>query len=89
MLYLADFLRIKSQKTASQIALGDLSEEVREEPGWIGILQQKSGSSNIERLLLIKENQTSQVNEFSAFLGMGRCESGLIEVIPLISTLSI
>ena len=29
-------------------------------------LQQKPGSQNIKRLLFIKENQTSQVNEFSA-----------------------
>ena len=38
-------------------------------------LQQKPGSRNIQSLLLIKENQTSQVNEFSAFLCMGRCKS--------------
>ena len=36
---------------------------------------QRPGSRNIKRLLLIKENQTSQVNEFSAFLCMGRCKS--------------
>ena len=32
-------------------------------------------SWNIKRLLLIKENQTSQVNDLSAFLCMGRCKS--------------
>ena len=32
----------------------------------------KPGNWNIKRLLLIKENQTSQVNEHSAFLCMGR-----------------
>ena len=37
-------------------------------------LQQRSGSQNIKRLLLIKENQMSQVNEFSVFLHMGRCK---------------
>ena len=30
MFYLADFLRIQAQKAASQIALRDFSEEVRE-----------------------------------------------------------
>ena len=33
------------------------------------------GSGNIEKLLLIKEKQTSQVNKFSAFLCMGRYKS--------------
>ena len=40
-----------------------------------GLLQQKPGSQNIKRLLLIKENQTSQVNEFSTFLCLGRYKS--------------
>ena len=39
---------------------------------------------NIKRLLLIKENQISQVEEFSAFLCMGRCNSQLTEVISFI-----
>ena len=30
---------------------------------------------NIKRLLLIKENQISQVKEFTIFLCMGRCNS--------------
>ena len=38
-------------------------------------LQQKPGSRNINRVLLIKENQPSQVNEFTAFLWMGRYKS--------------
>ena len=33
----------------------------------------KTGSWNIKRLLLIKENQTSQVNEFNTFLCIGVC----------------
>ena len=32
-------------------------------------------SLNVKRLLLIKENQISQVKEFSTFLYMGRCRS--------------
>ena len=48
-----------------------------EEPGCILIeaLQQKASSLNIKRLCLIKENQISQVKEFSGFLCMGRCKS--------------
>ena len=38
-------------------------------------LQQRAGSLNIKWLLLVKENQISQVEEFRAFLCMGRCES--------------
>ena len=38
-------------------------------------LQQKPGSQNIKRLLLIKNNQISQVNEFSTSLCMRRCKS--------------
>ena len=40
----------------------------------------------IKRLLLIKENQISQVKEFSTFLCMGGCkkESGLTEIILII-----
>ena len=38
-------------------------------------LQERAGTRNIKRLLLIKENQMSQVKEFSIFLCMGRCKS--------------
>ena len=40
-----------------------------------GVLQQRAGSQNIKSLLVIKENQISQVKEFSALLYMGRCKS--------------
>ena len=56
----------------SQPALRDGSKEVKEESGYIGVLQQRPGSQNIKRLLLIKENQTSQVNDFTVFLCLGR-----------------
>ena len=46
-----------------------------EEPGYIRVLQPKEGSREVKRLLLIKENQISQVKEFSAFLCMGKCKS--------------
>ena len=65
--YLADKLRTEVWDTASQITLRDCSAEVRGEPGYIQALT--------TRLLLIKENQISQVKEFSAFLCMGRCKS--------------
>ena len=65
--YLADKLRTEVWDTASQITLRDCSAEVRGEPGYIQALT--------TRLLLIKENQISQVKEFSAFLCMGRFKS--------------
>ena len=46
-----------------------------DEPGCMEVLQQRAGSFNIKRLLLIKENQISQVKGFSAFLCMGICKS--------------
>ena len=44
-------------------------------PDFIELLQQRTGSPNFKRLLLIKENQISQIKEFSTFLCMGRCKS--------------
>ena len=41
-----------------------------EEPGYTEVLQQRAGSLNIKRLLLSKENQISQVKEFSTLLRM-------------------
>ena len=161
MFYLADFLRIQAQKAASQIALRDCSEEVREflqqnqvvriskdcavlncfscvqlcnpmncsPPGssvlrifqarmleWAAIPFSRGSSqardqthisyvscidrralyhqchlgSPIKRLLLIKENQTFQVNVFQWFSVYGEMqESGLTEVIPLICILMV
>ena len=42
-----------------------------EEPSYIEVLQQRADSLNIKRLLVMKENQISQVKEFRAFLCMG------------------
>ena len=39
------------------------------------VLRQRADSLNIKRLLIMKENQISQVKEFDAFLCMGRCKS--------------
>ena len=38
-------------------------------------LQQRPGSQNIKTSLLMKENRTAQVKEFSTFLCRGRCKS--------------
>ena len=46
-----------------------------EEPGYTEVLQQRAGSLNIKRLLLIKGRQICQVKDFSSFLCMGRCKS--------------
>ena len=37
-------------------------------PGYIGLFAKTPSGQNIKRLLLIKENQISQVKELSAFL---------------------
>ena len=38
-----------------------------EKPGYLEVLQQRAGSLNIKRLLLIKENQISPVKERRGF----------------------
>ena len=69
-------LRTQARDTASHIMLRNCSEEAS---GGAridrSICNKRPGSWNIERLLLTKENQISQVKEFSAFLCMGRCKS--------------
>ena len=47
----------------------------QEKPGYTDLLQQRAGSLNFKRLLLIRGNQISQVKKCSAFLWMGRCKS--------------
>ena len=42
-----------------------------EKPGYIEVLQQRAGSLNIKRLLLINGNLISKVKEFSVFLCIG------------------
>ena len=63
MFYSVEFLNLSPG--VSLLALKDCSEEVRTEPGYIGVFVTKT--QNIKRLLLIKENQTSQVNEFPVY----------------------
>ena len=45
-----------------------LLQRGNEEPGYIEVLQQKTGSLNMKRLLLIKENQIAQVKQLSSVL---------------------
>ena len=46
-----------------------------EDPGYIEVFQEREGSLNIKRLILMKGNHISQVKEFSTFLCMGRCKN--------------
>ena len=70
------FLGLQAPETASQITLRDCSEEARREARiYRSFCNKRPGSQNIKGLLLRKENQMSQVKEFSAFLCMGRCKS--------------
>ena len=51
---------------------GSLSDCPEEEPKDRGVFETET-TQNIKGLLFVKENQTFQVNEFSPFLCMGRC----------------
>ena len=74
------FLGLQVGETVSQVNLKELfPRRWGEEPGYIEVLQQRAGSLNIERLLLIKENQISQVKEFSTFLCKGRSSRGSLK----------
>ena len=50
------------------MAQRDCYKETKRDPGYIGIFAMKSRQLEHQKLLLIKENQTSQVNGSSAFL---------------------
>ena len=69
-----EFLGLQAQETPSQMTLRKLQGG----GGRVRLyrsLQQRAGSLNIKILLLIMENQISQVKEFYTFLCMGRCKS--------------
>ena len=72
MFYLVDI----TEDTASQIALRGLFQRGE---GGARIYQSFCNKDQVvgtsKDYCLIKENQTSQVNEFSTFLHMGRCRS--------------
>ena len=59
-------MRLQAWEIVSQVTLRELLwRRQEEEPGYIEVLQQRAGNLNIERLLLIRENQMTQVKEFS------------------------
>ena len=71
------FWGLQAQDTVSQIRLRNCPKEARGGAGYRGVFatNKRPGSRNIKRLLLIKENQISPIEEFSTFLCMGRCKS--------------
>ena len=70
------------------MAQRDCYKETKRDPGYIGIFAMKSRQLEHQKLLLIKENQTSQVNELNVFLCMIQ-GCGPIEIIPFICTLTV
>ena len=55
-----------------------------EKSGYRGVCNKGDRWSEHQRLLLIKENQISQVKEFSTFLCLGRCKHlGLLKLLKL------
>ena len=54
----------------------------REEAGFREVLQQRLGSLNVKRYLLIKENQISQVKKFRTFPYMGFPGSSAVKNLP-------
>ena len=74
MFYLADKVKgLSLGRSLSDSSEGG-SEEVREEPGYLRVFATKTRELELQKIT-VKENQTSQVNEFSTFLCKGRCKS--------------
>lgn len=66
--------------TASQMAQRNCPEEAGEEPGYLAVVTGKKKKEKTyvvghQKMTANHQNQTSQVNDFSAFLYMGRCNS--------------
>ena len=79
MFYSVALRKTIAPETASQTALRDCSKEVREEQGCIGVFaENKQTNKHVVEHPKITANhkkQTTQVNDFSAFLCMGRYKS--------------
>lgn len=76
MFYSVDILRTSSPRdNISNNPEPNPALKRKEDARNIGVFATKSGSQNIEIVLLIKENQVAKVKEFSAFLCIGRCKS--------------
>ena len=72
MFYAAEIFMTSSSSLGGSVYLKkpweNCSEEAGEEPGYIGVLQQRAGSLNVKRWLLIKENWVSQgIEHFSVY----------------------
>ena len=53
------------QKTASQAARKDSCGEVKEEPGFIALIATQTWQSGHQKILFLKENQTTQVSFYA------------------------
>ena len=67
--------RIIAKKIDSQIALRNYSQEVMEEPGYIGDFAGEKKCSQTSKITGNHKNRHSQVNDFSAFLFVRRCKN--------------
>ena len=74
MYYLVGIFRTLSLRQHLKQPQGNYSKDVSGELGYIGVLQQRTSSLEHQKIML-KENQISQVKEFSTFLCMGRCRN--------------
>ena len=82
MFYLGNLWRTIAWEIASQIGLRDCTKELTEEPWYIVVSLAKKKKKKVkhQKNRAKDKSQTSQVNDFSAFLFMGRCESlGLLK----------
>ena len=74
--HLTTALKEKTQAVSLGQSISALFKEMRKESRYLGVFATKTGGQNIKkRLLLIKENQVSQVKEFRAFLCPGSCKN--------------
>ena len=75
-------MRTTAWETVFQIALRNFSEEVRGEARiFRSFYNKRQVVGNIKKLLLIRENQISQIKEFSTFLCMRTFKSlGLLKL---------
>ena len=78
------FLGLQAQEAASQVALRNCSKEVGEGVGLHRSLQQRGTDSLKIRVLLIEENQTSQVKECVSFYVWKDASIWLAEIISFI-----
>ena len=75
MLVRWEFLGLPVQEAAFQVALRELLfKRLGEESGYIGLCNKAGRFSGHQRLVLIKEKQISQAQEFSTLLCLERCK---------------